>query len=116
MTRATSTRSTTSAPRSTSTSVVRRPRNVAPYSPGSGRSAPPRSRCCAHEGDPPVKRHLLVAITLLVASGCAVVNPYVRANDTAVTGSRPTIEAAAKYAADTRQKYYDAIRDHTLFN
>jgi len=55
------------------------------------------------------------ALAAVLASGCAVINPYVRANDERVR-QHPTLDDAVVYAANTRQAYYDAIRDHTAFN
>jgi hypothetical protein len=62
-------------------------------------------------------RSALVALTALLANGCtfAVMNPYLRACDERVVKD-PSLDNAVKYAVDTRQKYYDGIRDYTVFN
>lgn len=60
----------------------------------------------------------LIATSLVVAmtvSSCSIVNPYVRVDDSKLK-SGVTLQQAVTYAIDTRDEYYCAISEHTLFN
>lgn len=59
-----------------------------------------------------------IAVVLAVAvsvSSCSIVNPYV-AVDNSQLNTRVTLEEAVSYAVETRDEYYCAISEHTLFN
>lgn len=70
-----------------------------------------------------VGRTFVVAILIGSLAGCAsVMNPYVApekdyfAGDRSVEPKARSFDAAVRYAEDTREEYYTAIKEHTQFN
>lgn len=56
----------------------------------------------------------VLAIAVSVSS-CSLVNPYVAVDDSKLK-TRVELEQAVTYAVETRDEYYCAISEHTLFN
>lgn len=63
-----------------------------------------------------IKSKILFALCCsFVIQGCAVLDPYHRP-ERATFADDPSLTNAVEFAESTRDLYYDAIRDHTLFN
>jgi hypothetical protein len=64
-------------------------------------------------------RSIATTVSCIVAlacfTGCAVINPYVSADDTAVA-AKPSLANAVAYAEDTRNTYECAVSEYTWMN